>query len=63
VVRLHVRGAVGAWDRKKSLVPGHHPKYRRMLEQVITPADNIIVLHVDMTETSMQFRRSLRRPT
>jgi hypothetical protein len=49
-------GAVGAWDRKKNLIPGDHPKYRQMLD-VLTRAQNIVFLHLDMTETGMQFRR------
>jgi hypothetical protein len=50
-------GAVAAWDRKKNLIPGDRPKYRQMLEDVIAPAGNIVLLHLDMTETGMQFRR------
>jgi len=52
-------GAVGAWDRANNLIPGDHAKYRQMLEDVITGADNIVILHFDMTDTGMQFRRIL----
>lgn len=52
-------GAVSAWDRTNNLIPGEHDKYRQMLEDVITEADNIVILHFDITETGMQFRRIL----
>ncbi|MBX9841880.1 MAG: hypothetical protein K2Z80_08760 [Xanthobacteraceae bacterium] len=52
-------GAVAAWDRKRNLIPGDLPKYRQMLEDVITPAKNIVILHLDLTETGMQCRRIL----
>lgn len=50
-------GAVAAWDRDNNLIPGEHAKYRQMLEDVIAGADNVIVLHFDMTDAGMQFRR------
>jgi hypothetical protein len=50
-------GAVAAWDRKKNLIPADQPKYQQMLEDVITPAENIVILHLDITDTHMQFRR------
>lgn len=52
-------GAVAAWDRKLNLIPGDQPKYRQMLEDVITPAKNIVIFHLDLTETGMQCRRVL----
>ena len=52
-------GAVGAWDRVNNLIPGEHLKYRQMLEEVITDANNIVILHFDITDTGMQFRRIL----
>jgi hypothetical protein len=52
-----IAGTVAAWDRKRNLVPGDQRKYLRMLENVIPSADNIVVLHLDMNESSMQFRR------
>jgi hypothetical protein len=50
-------GAVGSWDRVNNLIPGEHRKYRQMLEDVITSANNIVILHFDITDTGMQFRR------
>jgi hypothetical protein len=50
-------GSVAAWDREKNLIPGDLPKYHQMLEDVITHADNIVILHFDMTEIGMTFRR------
>jgi hypothetical protein len=52
-----ITGAVAAWDRKRNLVPGDQRKYVRMLEHVLPSADNIVILHLDMTESGMQFRR------
>jgi hypothetical protein len=52
-----IAGTVAAWDRKRNLVPGDQRKYLRMLENVIPSADNIVVLHLDMNESGMQFRR------
>jgi hypothetical protein len=57
-----IAGAVAAWDRKRNLIPGDQSKYRRMLEDVITPAENIVVLHLDMNESGMQFRRIAAKP-
>jgi len=51
-------GVVATWDRTRNLVPANQPKYRQMLEDVITPAKNMVILHFDITETGMQFRRS-----
>lgn len=56
-----VAGAVAAWDRNRNLIPADQPKYRRMLEEVITPAENIVVLHLDLNQTGMQFRRIAAR--
>jgi hypothetical protein len=50
-------GAVAAWDRKGNVIPVDQPKYRQMLEKVITPAENIVLLHLDLTEDGMQFGR------
>lgn len=50
-------GSVAAWDRKNNLVPSEHLKYRQMLEEVVADADNVIVLHLDITESGAQFRR------
>jgi hypothetical protein len=50
-------GSVAAWDRENNLIPGNHVKYQQMLEEVIADAENIIVLHLDMSETKAQFRR------
>lgn len=52
-----ITGSVAAWDRKRNLVPGDQRKYVRMLENVLPSADNIVILHLDMTESGMQFRR------
>lgn len=52
-----IAGTVAAWDRKRNLIPADQPKYRQMLEDVITPAENIVVLHLDLTEACAQFRR------
>lgn len=50
-------GSVAAWDRNNNLIPSEHSKYKQMLEQVVADADNIIVLHLDITEGGAQFRR------
>ena len=50
-------GSVAAWDRKSNLIPGEHSKYQQMLEDVVADADNIIILHLDITDTGTQFRR------
>lgn len=52
-----IAGTVAAWDRKRNRIPGDQRKYLRMLENVIPSADNIVVLHLDMNEAGMQFRR------
>jgi hypothetical protein len=50
-------GSVAAWDRQNNLIPGEHSKYRQMLEDVVADADNIVILHFDITDAGAQFRR------
>lgn len=50
-------GVAAAWDREKNKIPGEHPKYRQMLEDVIADADNVVLLHCDIDDGGAQFRR------
>jgi hypothetical protein len=50
-------GSVAAWDRKNNRIPGEHSKYQQMLEDVVADADNVVILHFDITDSGAQFRR------
>lgn len=50
-------GAVSAWDRATNAVPGEHPKYLKMVEDVLADADNILLMHLDLKQSGGQFRR------
>jgi hypothetical protein len=52
-------GAIAAWDRTANQIPGDHSKYRKMLEDVVADADNIVLLHCDVKESGAQFRRAV----
>lgn len=50
-------GTVAAWDKDNNRVPGEHAKYRKMLEDVVANARNIVILHIDIEEQKGEFRR------
>jgi hypothetical protein len=50
-------GVTGAWHWEANSVPGDHPKYRGMLEEVIADAKNIIVIKGKFQEQGLQFSR------
>lgn len=57
-------GALAAWNREENQLPGEHPKYIRLIEDVIADSENTVVLpvHVDDSEMNVRLVEVTRTP-